>query len=649
VIRAWRGRALAAGGVLCTLLAVAIFLLGLPLVGGARPAYATYATAVVVLFSLTSFGVAALIAARSSDPMARYAVVMLALFAGAAAPVTDALSARPGFFFVARLGNFLVNATFIGFLLIFPTGRIRPRWALWPALAWGAAILFVVLSPNIFPVGPNPPIAYAILIFSGYGGGLALQVWRWWRISDRQARRQTQWVVLGVVVAFAIQVLSIALIPRLLTAPLADEVGLTTVSLGYLAIPVSIGLAVRRYRLWQVDFFVNRALVFGALSAILVAAYLAVVLGLQAALAGTGQTVISLAAAGLVAVAYQPLRQRIQRLANRLMYGERDEPLSVLLRLGRTLDETVSTETLLPRIVETVAGALRIPFVAVALREDDEDVVAASHGQATEDLLRLPLTHQGALVGELRLANRGPHDTFSPADLEVLHELAVHVSAAAKSVLLTGELQRSRERLVAARAEERRRLRRDLHDGLSPQLVGVALKLDGIRNRLEELPEVRSELDELADRTRAAIADVRRLVYALRPPALDELGLVAAIRQSADVDGSGIEIRIDAPESLPPLPAAVEVAAYRIAQEAVANVVRHSGAHSCRLSMTFEGGVLRLEVSDDGGGLSTNASSGVGLRSMRERAEELGGRFELETVAGRGTRIAALLPCPVEA
>jgi signal transduction histidine kinase len=640
---------LAAGGVLCTLLSVAIFLLGLPLIGGVRPAYATYATAVVVLFSLTSFGVAAHIAARSSDPMARYAVVMLALFAGAAAPLTDALSARPGFFVVARLGNFLVNATFIGFLLIFPTGRIRPHWALWPALAWGAATLFVVLSPSIFPVGPNPPGVYAILIFSGYGGGLALQVWRWWRISDRQARRQTQWVVLGVVLAFAIQVLSIALIPRLLTAPLADEVGLTTVTLGFLAIPVSIGLAVTRYRLWQVDFFVNRALVFGALSAILVAAYLAVVLGLQAALAGTGQTVISLAAAGLVAVAYQPLRQRIQRLANRLMYGERDEPLSVLLRLGRTLDETVSTETLLPRIVETVAGALRIPFVAVALREDDEDTVAASHGQATEDLLRLPLTHQGALVGELRLANRGPHDTFSPADLKVLRELAVHVSAAAKSVLLTGELQRSRERLVAARAEERRRLRRDLHDGLSPQLVGVALKLDGIRNRLEELPEVRRELDELADRTRAAIADVRRLVYALRPPALDELGLVAAIRQSADVDGSGIEIRIDAPESLPPLPAAVEVAAYRIAQEAVANVVRHSGAHSCRLSMTFEGGVLRLEVSDDGAGLSTNASSGVGLSSMRERAEELGGRFELETVAGRGTRIAALLPCPVEA
>jgi signal transduction histidine kinase len=176
----------------------------------------------------------------------------------------------------------------------------------------------------------------------------------------------------------------------------------------------------------------------------------------------------------------------------------------------------------------------------------------------------------------------------------------------------------------------------------------VALKLDGIRNRLEDLPAARRGLDELADRTRAAIADVRGLVYALRPPALDELGLVAAIRQSANLDGSGIDICFDSPGRLPPLPAAVEVAAFRIAQEAVANVVRHSGARSCRLSLNLEGGLLRLEVTDDGKGVSPNETSGLGLSSMRERAEELGGHLEVGTVAGGGTRIAALLPCPGE-
>ena len=645
MIGRWWGRVLTAGGVLCTLLAVALFLLGLPLVGAARPAYSAYATAVCLTFSLVCLGLGAVVAVRSSDPMARYAAVMLAMLGGAGPPYTDPLSARPGLFVPARIGTFLLVATIVGFLLIFPSGRVRPRWALWPALALAGATLFVMLSPSVYPPSPNPPDVLGLFMLAGLGGGLAAQGWRWSRISDREARRQTQWVVLGAAIAIAVLTLSVTLSGRL-PAPLADEVSFTTVNLGLLAIPVSIGLAVTRYRLWQVDFFVNRALVYGALTVILVAAYLAVVVGLQAVLAGRYQVVISLVGAGLVAVAFQPIRQSIQRLANRLMYGERDEPLSILLRLGRTLDETVTTETLLPRIVETVAGALRIPYVAVALREDDDDVVAASHGQPTDDLLRLPLTHQTALVGELRLANRGPHDAFSPADLEVLRELAVHVGAAAKSVLLTRELQRSRERLVAARAEERRRLRRDLHDGLSPQLVGVALKLDGIRNRLEELPEVRRELDELADRTRAAIADVRRIVYALRPPALDELGLIAAIRQSADVDGSGIDICVDAPEGLPALPAAVEVAAYRIAQEAVTNVVRHSGARNCRLSVTLEGGVLRLEVSDDGAGLSPNASAGVGLSSMRERAEELGGRLELETAVEGGTRIAALLPCP---
>ncbi|MDQ6879124.1 MAG: GAF domain-containing sensor histidine kinase [Candidatus Dormibacteraeota bacterium] len=645
MIRRWQGRALAACAMLCGLLAVALFLLGLPLVGAARPTYSAFATAVSLTFSLVCFGFGAVVTVRSSDPMAKYAAVMLAMLGGAGPQYTDPLSARPGLFVPARIGTFLLIATLVGFLLIFPSGLVRPRWALWPALALAGATLFVMLSPSVYPPSPNPPDVLGLLMLPGLGGGIAAQFWRWSRISDREARRQTQWVVLGSVAAIAVLILSVTLSGRL-PRRLADEVSFTTVNLGLLAIPISIGLAVTRYRLWQVDLFVNRALVYGALSVILIAAYLAVVLGLQAVLEGRGQAVISLIAAGLVAVAFQPLRQSVQRLANRLMYGERDEPLSILLRLGRILDENVTTETLLPRIVETVAAALRIPYVAVALHEDGEAVVAASYGQPIDDLLRLPLTHQTALVGELCLANRGPHDAFSPADLEVLRELAVHVGAAAKSVMLTRELQRSRERLVAARAEERRRLRRDLHDGLSPQLVGVALKLDGIRNRLEEMPQVRKELDELADRTRAAIADVRRLVYALRPPALDELGLIAAIRQAADVNGSGIDICIDAPESLPPLPAAVEVAAYRIAQEAVTNVLRHSGARSCRLKVTLEGGVLRLEVSDDGSGLSPNAPAGVGLISMRERAEELGGRLELETAAGGGTRLAALLPCP---
>jgi len=150
-------------------------------VGNARPAYAAYATVVTLLFSVAFFGLAGVIAIRSSDPAARYAAVMLALFGGAAAPYTDPLATQPRFFIAARLGNFLLLAAFIGFLLIFPTGQIRPRWALWPALAWGCATLFVALSPSIYPPGPNPPVVYAILLFGGSGAGLALPVRRWLR------------------------------------------------------------------------------------------------------------------------------------------------------------------------------------------------------------------------------------------------------------------------------------------------------------------------------------------------------------------------------------------------------------------------------------------------------------------------------------
>ena len=648
MIRAWRGRALAAGGVLCALLAVTLFLLGLPLVGAARPGYPVYATVVLLIFTFACFGVAAVIAVRSQDPMARYTAVMLAMFGGAGAPYADPLSARPGFFVPARLGNYLLLATLVGFMLIFPSGRIRPRWALWPAVIWAAATLVVMLSPQIDPPGPRPSPELAVLLLGGFGGGLVAQAWRWFRISDRAERWQTKWVVLGASVAIVVQALSVAT-AGLLPPRIADQVGFTTVTLGFLVIPIAIGFAVMSYRLWQIDLFVNRALVYGALTATLVVVYLILVLGTEALVAGRGQVLISLAAAALIAIAFQPLRLRIQRLANRLMYGDRDEPLALLLRLGRTLDESVSTETLLPRIVATVAGALRIPYVAVALQADDGVVVAASHGRAVEKVLCLPLTNQQAVIGELRVADRGPHDALSEGDLKVLRDLAVHVGAAAGSVLLTRELQMARQRLVGARAEERRRIRRDLHDGVAPQLVGVALNLAAIRNRLDGQSAVQTELDELADRTRTAISDVRRLVYALRPPALDELGLVSAIKQAADMNGSGIDIKIDAPATLPPLPAAVEVAGYRIAQEALTNVVRHSGARSCRLTLALESGFLRLEVLDDGAGLNGDSPAGVGLLSMRERAEELGGSLDLQPAAGGGTRLTALLPCPGEA
>jgi signal transduction histidine kinase len=217
-------------------------------------------------------------------------------------------------------------------------------------------------------------------------------------------------------------------------------------------------------------------------------------------------------------------------------------------------------------------------------------------------------------------------------------------------VRLTADLQRSRERLVAAREEERRRLRRDLHDGLGPTLATQTLKLEAARDLIATDPARATELmSGLIVDSQAAIADIRRLVYALRPPTLDELGLISAVReQVAQYANTGVAIGLDVPEHLPALPAAVEVAAYRIVQEALTNVVKHARARSCdvRIGLVGDGPhrTLSLEVRDDGVGLPAQLRRGIGLHSIRERAEELGGVFVMTT--GRGTRVSAYLPAP---
>jgi signal transduction histidine kinase len=249
----------------------------------------------------------------------------------------------------------------------------------------------------------------------------------------------------------------------------------------------------------------------------------------------------------------------------------------------------------------------------------------------------------------------------------LLEDLARQAEVAVHAVSLTADLQSSRERLVTTREEERRRLRRDLHDGLGPTLASFALKLDAARKLVRPKPgDAEEVLSRLKDQTQDAVSDVRHLVYGLRPPALDDLGLVAAIRQQAESHSFVLEslsgetenevvaedgltfASIEAPDDLPLLPAAVEVAVFRIAQEALTNVQRHAHARTCRvrLSIDLAGGVLELEVRDDGVGMAEGRRAGVGLSSMRERAEELGGTLSVETASEGGTRVLARLPLP---
>jgi signal transduction histidine kinase len=333
------------------------------------------------------------------------------------------------------------------------------------------------------------------------------------------------------------------------------------------------------------------------------------------------------------------------------MYGERDDPYHALSRLGNRLESTFAPGEVLSTIVETVAQALKLPYVAIALGVAGEYEIATEFGQPVKNPLILPLTYQSEAIGQLICGPRSPGEPFNAAERQLLEDMAHQAGVAVHAVRLSADLQRSRERLVTAREEERRRLRRDLHDGLGPELASLILKLQAARNMIDRDPNAADTLlGELKTQVQEAIADIRRLVYNLRPPALDELGLIPAVRETAASHNmaGGLRVEVEGPDAMPPLSAAVEVAAYRIAQEALHNVTRHARADSCIVRFTLKD-ALELEVLDNGIGPPDSLRAGVGLTSMRERASELGGSFEFEPIVEGGARVYVRLPLAGEA
>ena len=570
---------------------------------------------------------------------------------------------------VGTAGTFLV--------LLFPDGKLPS--ARWRPVAWaaGVSIAATVLAYSLkpgrlydapVPVG-NPVgleglgglldvvggIATLALVASILAALVSLVVR--FRRARGDERQQLKWFV------SAIALLAITG-PGTMAFAGGSDAGALLMSVAFLAIPASAAVAIFKYRLYDIDLIVNRALVYGSLTAMLVGCYALVVAALGEVFQARGSFAASLAGAGLVAVLIQPLRDRLQRGVNRLMYGERDDPYAVVARLGQRLEATVAPDGVLPSIVETVAQALRLPYAAIDAGHDGPVEIVAAYPPgspappAEREILILPLAYQAETVGRLIIAARAPGESFSPADRHLLDDLARHAGVAVHAVRLTADLQRSRERLVAALEEERRRLRRDLHDGLGPQLAAIAVKLDAARNLLPHNPAVGDGLlAELKNQTQAALADIRRLVYDLRPPSLDELGLVSALREHASLyslptsdrlapntaDGR-LMVAVEAPEQLPALPAAVEVAAYRIALEGLTNVVRHAFAHSCTIRLALAEGMLQLTIADDGRGPPADLRAGVGLISMRERAAELGGTLVLERTPSGETHLLARLP-----
>lgn len=563
----------------------------------------------------------------------------------------------------------LLPLTFV--LLLFPDGHLPSpawRWVGWAAgLGIGLTALGLALhpqAPEMWATGPNPyglsgPVALldglmvvgtALLALGGIGSLVAIGVR--YRGSSGLERQQMKWLVLAAVLIAAVALL---LLPVWLAGDVGEtialELSILLTSLMTLGIAAAISIAIVGYGLYGIDVLINRALVYTILTAIILLVYGVVVGGVNAFAQSQSNWAVAVVVTVAVVILFQPLRDRLQRGMNRLLYGQRDEPFEVLAQLGQQLEQTITPEAVYPTIVETVATALRLPYVGLQEQTAGGLTTVSARGRLVGEPLLLPLTYQGEVVGRLVVGPRSAGEALSETDERLLRNIARQAGVAVYNTRLTAELQRSRQQLVTGREEERRRLRRDLHDGLGPSLASLLLEARVLRRLIADDPAAAEALAaDMQTDIRTTIDDIRRVVHELRPPALDDLGLVAALNLMATrighIDNGGaseLHVTVDAPTDLPVLPAAVEVAAYRIAQEALTNVVYHARARRATVRLGIDGG-LHIEVSDDGVGFSGGREGGIGLQSMRERAAELGGTWSIACQPGGGTIVRATLP-----
>jgi two-component system NarL family sensor kinase len=532
-------------------------------------------------------------------------------------------------------------------LQLFPDGRVlTPRWRPLALLTVGVGVLApaIVLTPDALarePIedrGPLVPPAAGhvvaavlpLLVVLALGVLLASVVVLALRCrrSAGAVRAQVLWLL------WAIGVVVVANTQRLVTTE-GPALFLLTLPL----VPAAATIAIVRHQLYDIRVVINRSLVYAALTAGLLGVYLVVVRLAGSAAGVEAPALPALTASALVAIAFSPVRGWLQSGVDRLLYGRRDDRVAVAawagVRLGDGLDA----------VLQAVCEALRLPGAEVV---DAGRVVARyGDGSGAEERTQLPVAEGGPAHLVVRL-RRGQH-RLHRADRAALALVAVPIAVGLHAMRAADGLRESRSRIVAAREEERRRLRRDLHDGLGSALTALTLKADAAHNIRDSDPRRADELVvELRGSLSDAIADVRRLVYDLRPPDLDELGLADALRQRAEQawrrPGNVFRVAVDVPRPLPPLPAAVEVAAYRIATEAVTNTLRHGDATLCRVSLTVDD-ALHVEVTDN---TSTDSRTnpwrpGVGLRSMAERAAELGGLLHAGPTL-TGARVYARLP-----
>jgi two-component system NarL family sensor kinase len=532
--------------------------------------------------------------------------------------------------------------------LVFPDGRPFGRAGRWGVRAGAAGVVVIALGSAFLPgptagqsVSPGPdnplglPVPKAVnalllggaVLLVGTAAALAafslVQRWRRGTGTERLALAAAGTpLVLALALALAGNAIGASAEPVAIAAGLVAAIG----------VPVGIWLAVTRHRLYELDLAIARTLGYALLTVALVVLF-SLTAAIAGAVIGARSPGAAAVAAAVTATALAPARAWVLAVIQRSLLGPAGDPERAAELVDRRLAAVEDADLLAARAADTVADVLGLPAVVVL-----------SRGQHAPGPLTVsfPLRHHGIELGVLGVsgpATRGAR--------RALARVAGPVAAALHSASLADAVRRSRADLLAAVEEERRRLRRDLHDGLGPQLATLAMGLDAAANRIAataQEPLLGPLLGRLRGQTDQMLTDLRQVVAGLRPPALDELGLIGALRLHADdvAEPAGLTVEVIA-EDLGALTAAVEVAAYRIAAEALLNAARHSQGQRCRLTLVRDHG-LWLSITDDGRGMPDHCPSGVGTQSMRERAAALGGWVAIVPAAQRGTEVRAWLP-----
>ena len=471
-------------------------------------------------------------------------------------------------------------------------------------------------------------ITSMLLVAGGAGLGVAA-IWSRLRRATGVDRMRLQWLIAGVT-ALAVTGVVSAINPSVV-GPAAMGIGMTL-----LVVAMAIGAA--RHQLFDIGTALSRTVVYGLLTSFLVIGYLATV---AAAGAIASQRRIAYAAVALAALLAAAARDQVQHAIDRFLFGGRNDPYAVLSQMHEGLGLATGPIDALGQLADGVRKALKLPYIAI--RPDDGRLEAIESGVAVEVALTLDVSDNGARNGALVIGHRHPSERFKRGERALFDDLALRAGALLSAAALSHDLERSREAVVVAREEERRRLRADLHDGLGPQLAAMAMQLESLTGRLPgQDMELVGRADRLRDQMRSAVAEIRHVVDDLRPPALDELGLAGALHELVSAYPSLVRMTVMGDDS--ELRAATEVAAYRIVAEAVTNAVRHANATRVTVTMRFDREWLTIEVVDDGDGFAPGSTPGTGLTSMSERAGEVGGRFTVTGNHPSGTVLRARLP-----